>query len=93
MNFEKRMMNNLLLSSNINLGGNAIDHTHVYEYLGHEIKIEKDNQIYEIQRRINVSWPVFGKFGNILKSDIAISLKREVYEQCFYQYKFIEQIL
>ncbi|KAL3283461.1 hypothetical protein HHI36_006605 [Cryptolaemus montrouzieri] len=75
-------MTNLITSENIQIGDAEIEEVHAYKYLGHEIKISRDNQTCEIFRRVGLTWAAFGKLSNILKSDIPICLKRKVYNQC-----------
>lgn len=54
-----------------------------YIYLGHSIKLGKENQTTEITRRIGLTWAAFGKLGFILKNlAMPINLKRKVYESC-----------
>ena len=58
----------------------VVDH---YVYLGHNIKLGKDNQTSEIKRRVGLTWAAFGKLRFILNNEkIPINLKREVYESC-----------
>jgi len=53
-----------------------------YVYLGHNIKLGKENQIAE-RRRIGLMWAVFNKLSHILKhKKVPINLKRKVYEAC-----------
>jgi hypothetical protein len=83
INFEKtKLMTNLVMSGNITIDNNTIQQTDTYKYLGHEIKINRDNQTNEIQRRIGLTWAAFGKLSHILKSSIPMCLKRKVYNQC-----------
>lgn len=83
INFEKtNIMTNLVMSDNINIDNNIIQQVHTYKYLGHEIKIGKDNQTHEISRRIGLTWAAFGKLGYILRSNVPMCLKRKVYNQC-----------
>lgn len=54
-----------------------------YIYLGHSIRLGKDNQTAEITRRVNLTWVAFGKLGYILKDPkIPINLKRKVFDSC-----------
>jgi len=51
----------------------------VDEYLGHFIKMVKENQTAEIKRRIKLTWIAFGKLSHIVKNpDIPINLKRKM---------------
>lgn len=54
-----------------------------YNYLGHIIKLGKDNRESEIKRRVQLSWAAFGKMSHILRDNtIPINLKRKVYDTC-----------
>lgn len=54
-----------------------------YTYLGHRIKLGKDNQTAEIAHRVNLGWAAFGNLKHILRNrSIPNSLKKKVYEQC-----------
>lgn len=54
-----------------------------YVYLGHIIKLGKNNQTAEITRRIGLSWAAFGRLSYILREPkIPINLKRKVYDMC-----------
>ncbi|CAG9834558.1 unnamed protein product, partial [Diabrotica balteata] len=81
--FEKtKLIKNFVMSGNTTIDNNTIQQTDTYKYLGHEIKISRDNQTHEIQRRIGLTWAAFGKLSHILKSSIPMYLKRKVYNQC-----------
>ena len=51
-------------------------------YLGHEIRLGRDNQTCEIYRRIGLAWAAFGRLRGVFKGDISISLKSKVFDQC-----------
>lgn len=53
-----------------------------HTYLGHEIRITRDNQTCELKRKIVLSWAAYGKLSDVLKSDLSICLKRKVLNQC-----------
>lgn len=83
INFQKsQFMTNLVLSDNVSVGGTKIEQVMSYKYLGHEIRIGRDNQTCETYRRIGLAWAAFGKLKDVLKADIPMSLKRKVYDQC-----------
>lgn len=68
---------------NIYIQDNNIECVNEYIYLGHTIKLGKENQHAEINRRIRLTWAAFGKLGHILKNNmIPINLKRKVYNTC-----------
>lgn len=45
------------MSNNINI----IEQVDTYKYLGHEIKIGRNNQTHEMKKRIGLTWVAFGK--------------------------------
>lgn len=54
-----------------------------YNYLGHIIKLGKENQTAEINRRTGLAWAAFSRMAYILKNhDVPISLKRKIYNTC-----------
>lgn len=64
------------------VNGQRIENVKEYIYLGHAIKLGKENQTTEISRRIKLGWAAFGKLNFIFKSKIPNSLKRDVYNKC-----------
>ncbi|XP_050298560.1 uncharacterized protein LOC126737626 [Anthonomus grandis grandis] len=67
----------------INIEGHALENVEEYIYLGHAVRLGKQNQTAEISRRTRLSWAAFGRLGYIFKSQrIPINLKRKVYEAC-----------
>lgn len=83
INFEKtKFMTNLVPNNTMESNGNKVEQVHKYKYLGHEIRIGKDNQTCEIRRRISLGWAAFGKMRDTFKGDLPICLKKKVYEQC-----------
>ena len=53
-----------------------------YVYLGQHYSLKEKNQGKEIQRRIMAGWAAYAKHRDIFKSNLAISLKRQVYNSC-----------
>ncbi|KAH1004409.1 hypothetical protein HUJ05_005225 [Dendroctonus ponderosae] len=64
------------------LGDNEVQQVTSYKYLGHEIRIGRDNQTFEIFRRIGLTWAAFGNFRESFKSELPICLKRKLFNQC-----------
>jgi len=64
------------------LESHNIDEVREYRYLGYDIKIHRDNQTQELQRRVGLGWAAYGKLNGVFKSDIPICLKRKVFNQC-----------
>lgn len=79
---KTQYITNLVISEQISLGDNHIEQVSMYKYLGHEIRIGRDNQTCEIGRRIGLTWTAFGKLSNTLKSNIPTCLKKKVFNQC-----------
>lgn len=83
INYSKtQVMTNLVLSENINIAGTTIEQTSAYKYLGHEIRLSRDNQTNELIRRIGLTWAAYGKLRDVFKSDLPVCLKRKVFDQC-----------
>ena len=53
-----------------------------YVYLGQHYSLKEKNQDKEIQRRIMAGWAAYAKHRDIFKSNLAICLKRQVYNSC-----------
>lgn len=54
----------------------------MYKHLGHEIRVGRDYQTFEIKCKIDLKFVVFGKLRYILKLNIPIFLKRKDFNQC-----------
>ena len=63
----------------INLNNALIENAQGYVYLGQYYSIKEKNQDKEIQRRIMAGWAAYAKHWDIFKSNLAICLKRQVY--------------
>ncbi|XP_045459984.1 uncharacterized protein LOC123689085 [Harmonia axyridis] len=55
---------------------------HSYIYLGHEVRIGRDNQTAELLRRTTLGWAAYGKLRDVFKSDIPTKLKRKAFNMC-----------
>lgn len=67
----------------IYIDGTQLENVEEYIYLGHAIKIGKENQTAEIKRRIRLAWVGFGKMNYIFRNcSIPINLKRKVFDTC-----------
>ena len=66
----------------INVNNALIENVPGYVYLGQYYSIKGKYQDKEIQRRIMVGWAAYARHWDILKSNIAICLKRQVYNSC-----------
>ena len=53
-----------------------------YVYLGQHYRLKENNQDKEMQRRILAGWAAYAKNRDIVKSNLAICLKRQVYYSC-----------
>jgi hypothetical protein len=83
MNISKTKILSPSNSNNLTINNKAIETVDEYVYLGHKIKLGKENQIAEIPRRIGLGWAAFGKLDHILKNkNVPLNLKRKVFETC-----------
>lgn len=75
-----KFMTNLVVSENLTVSNLNIEQIYLYKYLGHEIRLGRDNQTCEIGRRIGLTF--FGRLCYILRSNIPIYLRvsRKVYD-------------
>ena len=65
-----------------NVNNVLIENVPGYVYLGQHYSFKEKNQDKEIQRRIMVGWTAYAKHRDIFKSNLAICLKRQVYNSC-----------
>jgi Reverse transcriptase (RNA-dependent DNA polymerase) len=65
----------------IHIGTQKVEKVNEYVYLGQLITMRNDKSD-EIKRRIAAGWGAFGQNRDILKSNMPLSLKRKVYNQC-----------
>ncbi|CAH1234661.1 unnamed protein product, partial [Diabrotica balteata] len=79
---KTKMMTNMVPSEEIQINNNKIELIDKYTYLGHEIKIPRDNQTCELNRRITLEWAAYGRMRDIFKTNIPIHLKRKAFNQC-----------
>ncbi len=66
----------------INVNNVLIENVPGYVYLGQHYTLKEKNQDKEIQRRIMAGWAAYAKHRDIFKSNLAICLKRQVYNSC-----------
>ena len=66
----------------INVINVLIENVPGYVYLGQHYSLKEKNQYKEIQRRIMAGWAAYAKHRDIFKSNLAICLKRQVYNSC-----------
>ena len=69
-------------STPINVNHMLIENVEGFMYLGQHYSLKEKNQDKEIQRRIMAGWAAYAKHRDIFKSDLAICLKRQVYNSC-----------
>lgn len=79
---KTKLMTNLVISEDLRVNNLNIEQVYSYKYLGHELRLGRDNQTCEMGRRIGLAWAAFGRLNYILKSDIPMCLKRKVFNQC-----------
>ncbi len=66
----------------INVNNVQIKNVPGYVYLGQHYSLKEKNQHKQIQRRIMAGWAAYAKHRDIFKSNLAICLKRQVYNSC-----------
>ena len=66
----------------INVNNVPIENVEGYVYLGQRYSIKEKNQNKEIQRIIMAGWAAYALHRDIFKSNLAICLKRQVYNSC-----------
>ena len=77
----KVMRNSFVTAKTITVNGTQIEEVEQYVYLGQLVSLT-DGTVAEISRRCAQAWQAFGKAKPLFKSDLPISLKRQVFEQC-----------
>ena len=66
----------------INVNNVVIENVPGYVYLVQHYSLKENNQDKEIQRRIMAGWAAYAKHRDIFNSNLAICLKRQVYNSC-----------
>lgn len=80
---KTKIMTNAPMPIHIAINGADIENVDSYIYLGHTLKLGKENQDAEIDRRIRLAWQAFGKLSFILKSrTFPIKLKAKIFDSC-----------
>lgn len=83
MNLNKTKIMSNIPQYNITIDNTTIENVDHYIYLGHKIKLGKENQNAEIKRRIHLAWVAFGKLNYIFKDKkVPLHLKRKAYNSC-----------
>ena len=70
------------VNQHINVNNVLIENVPGYVYLGQHYSLKEKNQDKEIQRRVMAGWAAYAKHWDIFKSNLAICLKRQVYNSC-----------
>lgn len=79
---KTKYMINLIPSEQLNISHQSVELVDKYVYLGHEIRIERDNQTGETKGRITLAWAAYGALRDVFKNIIPIDMKRRVLDQC-----------
>lgn len=82
INKTKVMTNNQEDRRDIIINEKVIERVDKYVYLGHEMKVGKENQEAEVKRRVTAGWSAFGKLNQVWKTKIPSELKAKVFNQC-----------
>lgn len=70
-------------ASSLLIDGQTIEKIDKYVYLDHEIKLGREDQTAEIDRRVSMTWAVFGKLSFIFKNpEVPINLKKKIHNTC-----------
>jgi hypothetical protein len=65
------------------VNGQRLEKVSHYIYLGHTMKLGRENQCAEVRRRIQLSWAAFGKLRHVMKNpSVPVCLKKKVFESC-----------
>lgn len=75
------MFNKYAPEQAITVNGSVVERVEEYVYLGQLVTTDNDKTA-EIKRRIAAGWGAFGKYRDIMKSKMAMCLKRKIYNQC-----------
>ena len=71
MNLSKtKIMTNDTIPATIKVNRTAIEKVENYVYLGQEIRMGKENQVNEIDRRIRLMWAAYAKLDFAFKMNI-----------------------
>ncbi len=83
MNMKKTkiMYNKHLTRRQIMIGNEALELVEEYTYLG-QMVIANPAHEKEIRKRIGMGWSAFGKHNLVMNSNLPLSMKRKVYNQC-----------
>ncbi len=86
MNMKKTkiMYNKHLIGRQIMIGKEALELVEEYTYLAQKVSANPAHD-KEIRRNIGMGWSVFGKQNLVMNSNLPLSLKRKVYNQCILQ--------
>ena len=72
-------------NAHIHVNNVLVENIQCYVYLGQHYSFKEMNQDKYIQRRITAGWAAYHKHRDIFKSNLAICLKRQVYNSCVLQ--------
>ena len=79
----RRLTTEMLVNNTpINVNNVLIENVERHIHLGQHYSLKEKNQDREIQRRIVAGWAAYAKHRDIFKSNLAICLKRQVYNSC-----------
>ncbi len=81
MKKTKIMYNKHLIGQEIMIGNGALKLVDEYTYLGQMVSANPEHE-KEFRRGIGMGWSAFGKQNIVMNSNLPLSLKRKVYNQC-----------
>ena len=76
------VLNPALDNTPINVNNVLIENVQGYIYEGQHYSLKEKNQDKEITRRLMAGWAAYAKHRDNIKSNLAICLKRQVYNSC-----------
>ncbi len=86
MNMKKTkvMFSNQMARQQIMIFNETLERVEEYVYLGQTVSANPA-QDREMKRRISMGWTAYEKHGDIMNSNLPLSLKRKVYNHCISQ--------
>ena len=78
----KLMINDNISATPVKHEDSEIEFTTEYIYLGQKISLQEPNQASDIKRRAQLGWVAFGKLHTIMRSNLPMSMKKKVFNQC-----------
>lgn len=78
MNLQKTKLMTNSLKSPIKIRNENLEYVDTYIYLGKQVSFHRNNNLEEITRRINMTWQKYWAHKEIMKGDMALSVKKKI---------------